>query len=1036
MSNLLTHADFLKQSECSHRSGFEELNEMKADLSEKDTVNMTSVFKSVMHMVLKGGEKYSFFFDEDEQIQDVSEIEDIVNDAVDDLFNKDLDKAIEKDKQWLCKGLRRAARYEISRGRRDSDDWEIIFNKSLAATKEFHPTLEEVIPQVKGKDGIQCFFDTIFINHKDKIIEGVKYKGGQAWLSAAATGKVKIEDDPWSNINLKALETLVPEDETYTVQFSYYHLKPKGVRPEQGNWEFIDFDKNSSIVSLAEEFCNNDEFKIVPTAQDDIVKDVFKDLAEGEIECSEEDCKSCFMKPSCHFQKTPEDMEEKEVKKGKKPDPSEAQQKVIDWREGALCVIAGAGAGKTECSSEHMFRTILDEADKLCAINSSISREEAVKAVLPKFFMTTFTNAGVIEMKERMIGKLLNEDIVVTMDDLNIMTFNTFAYTIDRKYYEELGYTKEPLVCDVQDIRNKKIIIEMLNEHKVSGLNYESPLMDTKNCRGALPCAIKVFSAIKTEQLDLDDPDFMVKLNDAVGYSYTKFMEGSALDELVDIYKEYEQELLDQNLITFADQEPMAMKMLEAHPEYLEELGYEHIVVDEFQDSNDIQMDFVNALCSTSSYKSLVVVGDDFQAIYGFRHTSPENMIHFPEKFCKDCEVHYLVDNYRSVPEVIDVSNKFIKNNENQLPKDIVAFRESQGKDVKVRGFYDKDEEDEWIVKTVQAKLDEGRLPEDICIITGTNDEITRISAKLLEANIPVVLKNPQKYIENSRVQAAIKLANAIWEPQTTENYFPYLVCKYNGELVKEYDSSEILEMLEEMKEKFTGFSNFEYGYQRKLFHDLLDEIKSNDEIFQGFLDLLMEQEDFPTELDYIQDFKKYGRDAATRMNQLYQGVVLVTAHSSKGLEWPVVINTLDGYDTVALHTNGSFWKSQIEEKRRLVYVSMTRARDELYVIGKYEIAGATKSGDVVIPAVRNRFLKEVFDILDPDGYIPVDPNADYKKQMKKEKAKAAKEERARRKALREKQRLLAKYKGNYEKAKAEALKNAKPKAKRKTKTK
>lgn len=1028
MNHYLTHSDFMESKNCNHMKGWEELNSIRADLSEKETVSLTSIFKGTAQMFLKGGKTLRNLFDEEDVITEISEVEDIVNDACESIITKDLEKAAENDKKELCMGIRRYMRFEEERGRRDSDDWIIMFNKQLTVTKDFFPLLEDVIPQAKGTDGINVFFDVVFINKKDKMIEGVKYKGGEAWLSSAATATRKTEEDKWTNIMLKALETLVPQDETYVVKTSYYHLRPKQVQREQGNWEYIPFDKNSSIISLEEEFCNSKAFKAAPTALDNIIKESFIAFDEGK-DCDEADCKNCILSCSCHFIKTPEEMEEREKKKGKKPDPSEAQKKVIDWESGALSVIAGAGAGKTECSSEHMKELILKEARLYMKEHEEADLQTAVKEVLPYFFMSTFTNAGVIEMKERMIGKLENEGITVEMDDLQIMTFNTFAYNIDKVYYEELGFLKEPVVID--DIRNKKIIVNLLNENTVSGLNYESALADMPTCRGAVAVVAKAFEIIKKQQIVVGSVDDEIKLNKALGYGYLKFMTGSTTTrEILDLYDLYEKELLEEGLITFADQEPMALRMLDEHPDYLENLGYKHIVIDEFQDSNDIQMEFVKRLCSTKSYQSLVVVGDDFQAIYGFRDTSPENMIHFPEKFEKEVTQHFLTDNYRSTPEVIDVSNQFIKNNVEQIPKDLTAYRES-GKPVVVRGFYDREEEYDYILETVQKKLEEGYLPEDICIITGTNDEITKIGAKLTEAEIPVVMKNPQKYSANSRVKAAIKLANAVWEPDVTENYLPYLVAKYNGELLKEYTPEEIMEMIEQMRDNFRGFENFEYGYQRKLFHDFLEEIKGNDEIFESFIDMLNVCEDFPSELDFMQDFKKYGYNAAVRMNQMYQGVVLVTAHSSKGLEWRVVINTLDTYDSATLHNNtkSKYVMSQIEEKRRLVYVSMTRARDELYVIGKYNVAEEASSQGIVIPAIQNRFLKEVFDILDADNYVPVDPNREYKKQLKKEAAQKAKEERERRKKMRQHQSLLAQYKGDV-KAMKKAELNKKNKSK------
>lgn len=1002
----MSSSDFMKSKMCNAAAGLEDLN-VKAQV-ESERITNTSIFKAVAKQYLKGG-KLADLFDEEDIIKDVSEIEQIIVDAYTGQTDNDSEKSEEANLGIIAKGCRRYCRWEQSLGRRDSDDWAIMFDQRIFVTAVNCPELVSMIPNLKKKD-IMVPFDVIFVNEKDHKIEGICYKGNTAWLGTGATSKNKPEDDIWFNLMLKALETLVPEEETYSVTASYYHMKPKNVRREQGDWEFVSFDHNSSVISFSEDYSNTEAFKSVPTIQDELLKAALDDLYEGH-DCTPEDCKSCFLNCSCNFIKSADIMEEKEQKKGKKVDPSDDQKKVIDWDNGILVVVAGAGAGKTECSAEHMLHLILKEIDQY-TVENDCSKSTAADVVLKKFFMTTFTNAGVFEMKERMLGKLAREEIFVDADALNIMTFNTFAFNIVKEYYEELGFEREPVVID--DIRNAKIIVDLLNENPVDGLNYESFTMSAKEVIGALPMTAIIFERMKKLQLNSGSFDVEKIVSEDLGYRFTHLLPTNALSGVIDLYDQYEERLKEEGLVLFADQEPMAMQCLKNHPEYLENLGYEHLVVDEFQDSNDIQMQFVKMLCQTKSYKSLVVVGDDFQAIYGFRDTSPENMIHFGDKIQMPVTQHFLVDNYRSTPEIIGLSNKFIKNNKDQIPKDLVAFRPS-GKKPVVRGFYDKEEEYSYVVEKVQKILSEGKyIPEDICIIAATNDELTAIAAKLSEQNIPVVMKNPQKYIENSRVRAAIALANAVWNPNATENYFQYLVAKYNGELVKEFTTDEILEMIEEMRLEFVGFENLEFGFQRKKFHDYLDEIAGTDEIFTAFVEMLNHCEDFPSELDYINDFKKYGRDAAKRMDAMYQGVVLVTAHSSKGLEWPVVINVVDNYDNMTLHaSNGKFTKKQIEDKRRLLYVSMTRARDELYVIGKYVIAEGGVSAGVVIPLTYNRFLREVFDILDKKGYVPVDPNADLKKSMRKEKADAEKAERERRKALRQAQSLLAKYKGD-----------------------
>jgi superfamily I DNA/RNA helicase len=467
---------------------------------------------------------------------------------------------------------------------------------------------------------------------------------------------------------------------------------------------------------------------------------------------------------------------------------------------------------------------------------------------------------------------------------------------------------------------------------------------------------------------------------------------------------------LDSGLITFADQEPMAIRMLDAHPDYLENLGLQHIVVDEFQDSNEIQMEMVKRLAHTSCFNEMVVVGDDFQAIYAFRNTSPDNMIKFPEKMGLPVSDVYLVENYRSTPEILALADAEIKNNKNQLPKDLVAKKASIGKNPIVKGFYSPDDEVEYTVNLIKQKLSTGNYqPEDFCIITMTNQELVKYQAALAKENIPTVAKNPLKYLENSRVRAALHLAQAFWEPEVTEHYWSYLCARYNGEILNEKSDDEILAEIQDLKNDFLGMENREVSYQRTLFHEYLDALTGNDEIYASFLEMLYACEDLPSELEYAQDFKKYGKDAAKRMEQAYQGVVLTTAHSSKGLEWKVVINSITNYDNSFLHGNGNRKVKELEERRRLLYVSMTRAKDELYVTSQFIAYGSEKEGYTF-----NQFVEELYAITG-EQYIPLDPDADKKKEAAKKAAAA------RNKAARERKKISEAKKKAYLDAMASA---------------
>lgn len=618
-----------------------------------------------------------------------------------------------------------------------------------------------------------------------------------------------------------------------------------------------------------------------------------------------------------------------------------------------------------------------------------------IEEVLKNILLITFTNAGAAEMKERVAGKLMAEGFTVSADDIQAMTFNTFAYNIVKEFFTDCGFRRSPRVID--NVRENRIIAGLLNKTEISGLNYKNFETDEVNCKGALAAAKATFATIKKEQVDLTAPGVTDTLRELLGFHNGKganvyqYMSDQSIDELVDLYLEYDKLLKEENLITFADQEPMALKCLDLYPDYLESLGYSHIIVDEFQDSNDIQLEMIRRLCATKCFKSLMVVGDDSQSIFGFRGTTPENMLYFKEKTGFPVQELYMVENYRSTKEILGLANSINGLNKNKVDKDLISAKSDiTGKVPVVRGFYSPKDEYKWIAEQIKRMLDSGEYePEDIAFIAGTKQELINLSGQLSEVGIPWVMMNPMLLLENSRVKAALALANAFYEPESTGLYLSYLSAKYDGELFNLFTDEEIETEIKEMRAEFMNMDMLEFNFQQKKFHDYLEAIKGTDEIYAYFLDLLYANEDFPSELQYTQDFQHYGKKEECKMEQSYKGVVLTTAHSSKGLEWRVVFNSLSKYDSKILH-RGHRSDDAVEEKRRLLFVSLTRAREELYVTGQYVAYGSKED------RTYNQFLKEVFDVLDPSGksYIPVDPMEAVREEERREKARQKQRER------------------------------------------
>lgn len=763
---------------------------------------------------------------------------------------------------------------------------------------------------------------------------------------------------------LKYARKLVPPGETWTVKASYYFMrKSTDSSSELRDPDF--FSGNGGNVVTLEEIWSD---KMGETPIDQTFLKQIDIYTEGSDMCNEENCKYCKIYPECSWQKLPEKYEQKTlVGKQGKIVPTPAQQSVIDFKEGYCKVNAGAGTGKTECMTERGARMFEAGVDP------------------HKMLFITFTEAGATEMKERLSKKAMERGLAIKPEDIQAMTFNSFDFSIIKKNYRELGFTAMPNVID--RVRNYVIITRLLAENEIHDLDYLNYTMDL----GALACVAQAIETIKVENIDPDDPTAADELLHFWSDSNpSKSLNISQATEILKLYKKYNEELMKDNLVQFADQEPLANKFLDAHPDYLEkEFGFEHLVIDEFQDSNSGQLDKIKRLCACPSFKSLMVVGDDAQSIYSFRHTSPENIIHFFEKMNVMGTELFLTENRRSFAEIVDFANAVNDLNKEKVAKTMVSAR-GNGGGVRVKGFFKKQDEYRYIAEQIRYLIDNGVQPEEIAFIAFTKNEISEMAASLSQLNIPWVMKNPLRLMDNSRVKAAISLAMTFYDPEATKGYFDYLVALHDGNLLEDMTDEEIAETVENMKADFESMEDFPFEVQRAAFHQMLDEIKGDDEIYAYFLDLVYANEDLQSELEYIRDFKRYGENEEKKMEQNYQGVTLVTAHSSKGLEWRYVFNSISKYDCEALHRNSSIAKNRLEEIRRLLFVSATRARDFLTITGQYIAYGTKETG-----YSQNQFLEETFEILN-EPYDPVDHEAERIKAEKE----AAKKKKATKKKI------------------------------------
>lgn len=743
--------------------------------------------------------------------------------------------------------------------------------------------------------------------------------------------------------------SLIPSGRTAVIVAEYHFLR--NTNDKTGAFVPEYDEKNGNIISVSQEYSNPQ------TVSAEWDEKMLAQLLTDTTECSEDDCACCLQRQLCQYKHAPLGTAVPlAVKALSELDLTPSQEKAIQYGEGILKINAGPGAGKTVV---------------VCARTASL----LASGVKPhEILLITFTESGAKEMRDRI--KLYTDDFGLDADlsQLRIMTFNAFGQQIIDAEWQNLGFSRKPALID--DVERYGILAKLLNEHVIPGIDYRNFRMRTP-IKGALEITKRVFEIIKAYNLSYNE-DGMRILTDKLDRDVS-FLSGESYEPLFDLYNIYYKKLKEECLIEYADQENLIFEVLRYDPYYLEDTEIAHIIVDEFQDTSKKQMDFIKNMMDSRYFKSLMVVGDDSQAIFGFRDTTPEFMIHFFEYIGQPGEEISLVENHRSTPEIVRFANAINRLNSERVDKDIIPGRLSNKNDVIVEGFWEKWEEYEYIVEQIKRHIEAGVKPEDIAFIASSKAELLEMSSMLAEEGIPSILLNPESLLENSRVVAAIALAKWLTEPTATQEAVCYANALTKGELLSKTDD-EINAYVDYMPQQ-ERFANLHGDEKREYFHELLMELDEDDEIYEGFVETLKAKLSLQKELEYCILFDEYGEKVAIRRKKIYSGVVLTTAHSSKGLEWPVVYASVSKYYTKWMGTllNRQKRTKMIEEKRRLLFVAATRARDELTITGQYVSYGSEKEGYAYNP-----YLKESYECIGKE-FSPVRPSAEERKAKKAE---------------------------------------------------
>src|SRR6056297_19251 len=596
------------------------------------------------------------------------------------------------------------------------------------------------------------------------------------------------------------------------------------------------------------------------------------------------------------------------------------QKKAVKLHQGPGLIIAGAGSGKTRVLTNRIAYLI-----------------EEYKVRPFQILGLTFTNKAADEMKER-VKKMTGKDA----DDIFLGTFHSFCVQILRREINKLDFNRYFTLYDSYD--QKKLVKNILKD-----LNY-----DVKKFRPS-----SVLNKISNAKNELIEAAAYKK--DAFGY-FEKIVAA--------VYKEYEQRLKDNNALDFDDLIMKTVELFLDFPQVLEHYQdrYKYILIDEYQDVNFAQYKFAQLLAS--KYRNIFVVGDPDQSIYAFRGADIRNILNFEENY-PDATVIKLEQNYRSHKKILDIADNVIENNKNRVPKRLKAAR-GEGGSVYYKTLSSAEKEANFIAQKMKFLKGEYRFT-DMAVLYRTNAQSRQIEDAMMKYGIPYQIIGGYKFYERKEIKDILAYLKLINNNSDNLSFERIINRPKRGigagtlDKVKKYANEQNISLLKAANQsKNNPHLNGSYQGRVKKFADLINELleinnqKGLIELFNsvtqktGYLKKLKEKNTNEAEsrIENIQELynvveEHIREDADNNLSTFLEEVSLVaevdnleeskeivtlmTLHSAKGLEFPVVF--LSGMEEGMFpHQNAFEEKDGIEEERRLCYVGITRAEDILYL--------------------------------------------------------------------------------------------------------
>ena len=671
-------------------------------------------------------------------------------------------------------------------------------------------------------------------------------------------------------------------------------------------------------------------------------------------------CARCDYRALCQVQNPDDAVMPEVVQKpagaAKAPNWTPTQKQLIAFDEGELRVLAGAGSGKTSTLTSRMARLIQDGT------------------VPEQILAVTFTEKAVREMQER-LARFAGEAAAARV---KVTTFNGLGFDLLKQHWNRM-FQKEPELID--DSEKLRLIAGFLDkEPEIKGLNYATPWFRMFRALGAVHEMSLILAKVK--RTNAGGKTSLSEVKAALADEIAKHeWRDSDLQSVVTIYNElyaYEQ---SQALLEYDDQIHLAVRLLEENPDIRK--GYQerfsHIIIDEFQDTGLDQMKMVEMIYAPGKGKSLMVCGDDAQSIYGFRGVGNENILNFDSVYPNSSTIT-MVENFRSTRQILDLSNRVISLN--GVTKKLVGIKD--GEKPKLVEAPSKDDAAREAFMQVVDWINDGTPMHDIAVLAKSRAEVLAVREQLQMAGIPTVVSVAEFLKDDVQVVGAEALAKWIQKPEEMRFLAIWLRHANMEEFDANFDIASYLALKAmELQARFANLSDTALydEFMQVLSETFASKGREYSRPMKTWL-AMEEKEDnsFARMSASLQDIVEAGSSLSAEADDtVYEAVTLSTIHAAKGREWEKVIVLPNGLDSAPMKTDlaGIVRLEFGEEEIRTYFVAITRAREDLVIIGNaYWLAPARGISLLTLETLRN--LR-----------IPVeDP---FKKERDKAKRKAAK---------------------------------------------